>query len=100
MEFCLELMSVIRPNIVYPKGKKFNHIVYKVNGVGLGMPDVDFQGSNARGIFNSCVLKTLNLPSFPNEDIDLNINLYVMPRGFLVVAFAMKSTFRCSRLQP
>ena len=37
MEFRLELMPVIRSNIVYPERKKFNHIIYKVNGVGLGV---------------------------------------------------------------
>ena len=42
MEFCLELMSVIRPNIVDPEWKKFYNIIYNVNGVGLSVSVIDF----------------------------------------------------------
>ena len=42
MEFRLELMPVIRPNVGIPEWKEFNHLIYKVNGVGLGVSVVDF----------------------------------------------------------
>ena len=42
MEFRLELIPVIRPNVVNPEWKEFNHIIYKVNGVRMGLFVVDF----------------------------------------------------------
>ena len=75
MELGLELMTVVRPDLLYTERKLLDDVVDKIDCVGLSVPLVDFQSPHARGVINRGVLVSLDLlPVFSFEYQELRIN--------------------------
>jgi hypothetical protein len=61
-------------------------MVDEQDGIGLGVPAVDLEGSDVGGIIDGGVLVSFDgLPVFPPEDQELDFNLDLMPRGLLLM---------------
>jgi hypothetical protein len=82
----LELVTIVGPDRVNAERKAFNNMVDKLNGGGLIVAGVDFQGSNAGGIVNSRILKSPDLPSgWVLERQELHVHLDVVSGNLLLV---------------
>ena len=72
MEFCLELMAIVRPDFSDAEWEFFNDMINEVDRVGLGVFLVNFQRPNPRCIIDSCMLKTahfVTLFTFESQDL-------------------------------
>ena len=58
MKLGLELMAAVSADRVNAKWEPVHYMVYEINGIGLGMALVYFQGSDASGVIHRRVLKT------------------------------------------
>jgi len=63
-----------------PEGELLDHVVDEVDGVGLIVPVVDFQGPDACGVVDGGVLVTLDRSAiFAFERQELDVDLDVVP---------------------
>ncbi len=61
VEFCLEFMTIISPDLADPKWELLDNMVHKVNGVGLRVLFIDFQSTYTCGIIDCGILEATNL---------------------------------------
>ena len=86
MEFSLELMPVVCSDFTNAEGELFNDMVDEGDSAGLGMALIDFEGPDAGGIVDGCVLISFDrFVVFALESQELNINLNLMPRNLFLV---------------
>ena len=79
VEFGLELMTVICPDLSDAERELVNGVIHEVDRVGLSVLFVNLQGPNTCRVVNCSVLETPNLLTpFLNEYQGLNIHLDVM----------------------
>ncbi len=80
VKFCLEFVSIVGPNFSEPEWELSNDVVYKINGVGLRIFVIDFEGSNTSRIVDGRVLKApYFLASFAGEDQKFYFPSILMP---------------------
>lgn len=90
MELRLEFMAVIGSDLTDAERELFDDVIREVDGIGLSMFFVDFQGPHPRCIIDSGILKTAHLFTlFSFEGQELNIHLNVMARNLLLVSFGV-----------
>lgn len=78
-ELCVELMPVIGPDFADTERELIDDMIDEVDGVGLGMPLVDFERPHARCILDGRILEAANLlPSFSDEGRKLDVHLDMM----------------------
>ena len=56
MELGLEFVTIVGTNFPDPEGKARDNVVNEGDGIGLGMPIIDLEGSDAGGVIDGCVL--------------------------------------------
>jgi hypothetical protein len=72
MELGLELMAIIGAYLLDAEGKLLDDVVNEIDGAGLRVALVNFQGAHPRGVVNGRVLITLDLLAlFSFEDQEL-----------------------------
>ena len=90
MEFGLELMTVICPDLLYTERELLDDVVNKIDRIGLGVPLVNFQSPHACGVIDCSVLVSLDLlPVFSLEYQELHIHLDMMTGNLLIVALGV-----------
>ena len=55
---------MVGADCVETEGESLNHIIYEINGIGLGMMLIDFQGSNKGSVVLGGVLEAPRLLAF------------------------------------
>ena len=86
VELGLELVPIVRPHFPNSEWEAFDDVVDEQDGIYLGVPVVDFEGPDAGGVVNGGVLVAFDrLPVFSTEDQELDVDLDLMPRHFLLV---------------
>lgn len=90
VELGLELMTIVCAYLLDTEGELFDDVVNEVDGAGLRVALVNFQGAHPRGVVNRCILVALDLLTlFPFEDQELDVHLDVMTRHLLIVALGV-----------
>lgn len=82
MEFRLEFMAVIGSDLTDAKRDLFDDAIREVDGIGLGMFFVGFQGPYLLCIIDSGILKTTHLFtlfSFEGQDLNIHLNVVAGP---------------------
>lgn len=88
VKFGLKFMAVICTAGFYPKWKFLNDIINRIYRIGLIMALIDPQYPNARWIINgSNWNRFTRLPVNVLKKQEVDINLYMMTRNTLLVAF-------------
>lgn len=86
----LEFMAGISPDLTNAKRRLFDDVIDRVDGIGLRVFVVDFQGANTSSAIDCRVLKTSNLFSlFAYESQELDVHLHVVPRDLFLTSFRM-----------
>ncbi len=89
----LELVAIVGPDRVNAERKALNNMVDELNGGGLSVARVDFQGSNAGGIVYGRILESLDLLSgWILERQELHVHLDVVSRYLLLVTVRLDGT--------
>ena len=86
MELRLELVATVGSDGVNPERERLDHIVEEVDGVLLGMPWVNLDGADARGVINGRELvATRRLAGLVSQLQERDIQLHVVPVDLLGV---------------
>ena len=90
VEFCLEFMAVIRPDLADPKWELLNNVVHEVYGVGLHVLFIDFQSTHTCSIIDCGVLEAADLLAlFAFESQELDVHLDVVPWNLFLIALCV-----------
>jgi len=101
MKFSLEFVPVISPHLIDSERETLNDIIYKIDGIGLGMLLIYLKRPNSGGIINRCVLESTDiLALFVLKGQEFDIDLYLMARHLLVISFCMDFAHPGSSWQP
>lgn len=93
MELRLEFMTAVCSDCVDPKRELLDHVVDKRNGVPLGVPALDLEGSDPGGIVNRRILKATNAMTIRSlQAHNLHVGLNMMPRDLLRLSVRMDSS--------
>lgn len=97
VELGLELMAIIGAYLLDAEWKLLDDVIHEIDGAGLSVALVNFQGARPRGVVDRRILVALDLlPLFSSEDQELDIHLDVMIWHLLIVALAV----HLSRVSP
>ena len=86
----LERMAIIGAYLLDAEGTLLDDVIHEIDGAGLSVALVNFQGARPRGVVDRRILVALDLlPLFSSEDQELDIHLDMMARHLLVVALGV-----------
>lgn len=90
MELGLELMPVIGSYFADSERKLFDHVVDKIDGICLGLPLIDLEGSDAGRIVDGGELEAADLlTAFSFEGQKLDVHLDVVAGDLFVIALGV-----------
>ena len=90
VEFCLEFMAVISPDLADPKWELLDNVVHEVYGVGLRVLFIDFQSTHTCSIIDRGVLEAAYLLSlFAFESQELDVHLDVVTWNLFLIALCV-----------
>jgi hypothetical protein len=99
MELGLEFVAIIGTNFPDPEGKALDHVVNEGDGIGLGVPTINLEGTDARRIVDGCVLVAPDrFAVLSLECQELHIDLDLVARNLFLIPGCMNlSNPRSSR---
>jgi len=90
MELGLEFVAIIGANFPDPGGKALDNMVNEGDGIGLGVPAIDVEGTDAGRVGNGCVLVVSDrFAVLSLESQELHIDLDLVTRNLLLIQGCM-----------
>ncbi len=100
VELGLELMAIVGSDFLDAERELFNDVIDEVDGVGLCVFVVDFEGPDAGCVVDCSILEPADLlPALAGEGEELDVHLDVMTGNLLVMALGVDfcaSAFRAA----
>ena len=101
VELGLEFMPVVCLDLPDPEWECSNHVFNEVDGIGLGVPLVDFEDADTRCVIDGGVLKATDLlAAFSVEHQKLEVHLNMVAGSLLVVALRLHLAHAGAPRQP
>ena len=101
MELGLELMPIVGSHFADTEGELFDDMVDERDSAGLRVGLIDFEGPDAGGIIDVCVLISFDgFVVFALESQKLNINLDLLTRYLFLVRLGVDFAQFCAARQP